>query len=273
MWVRLLLLPAVALAAACVEPSWGPAGVTGPCSTQALRVTAVSLPGSGSEAVALGFDLDGDGVVDNQLGALSAALGAVYAGWEPERWLGERLAEREVQWLALVDRCEGERAWQVRLARGADEDRDGRPELVDDGAAAVGQGPVAGDGVGLLPVGYFADGGGLAAEPAWEDGVALTASARAAADGQLALTIGVAVALGDAALAPAAAFLTTELVAGSRFARGIDLDGDQVVSVAELRASPAVASLLGFDVDTDGDGVPDRLSLGFAARASAVELE
>ncbi len=276
MWVRLLLLPSLALPLLACSESPAAAGQSGPCSTEALRVSSIHLPRSGGEAAALGFDLDGDRVVDNQLGALSAALAAVYAGWDPELWLTERLGERDVQWLALVDRCEGERDWRARLARGIDADRDGRPEIVDDGMPASGDGSVAADGVGLVPVGYFADGGGLLAladDAAWEAGLALTVAAREGTDDDVTLTIGLAVELGDDALAPAAAFLTAELEGGSRFAASIDRDHDGVITVPELRASPAVATLLGADVDTDGDGDADRLSIGFSVQARSVVTE
>lgn len=275
MWVRLLLplLPfSSSLLLACTESPDG-TGQTGPCTTQDLRITSVHLPSSGSEAAALGFDLDGDRVIDNQLGALNASLHAVYDEWDAEAWLTTRLEEREVQWLAMVERCEGERDWSARLAQGGDADRDGRPEIVDDGVPALGDGTAADGGVGLVPVGYFADGAGMADEAAWEDGLSFTVSAREAAGGAMTLTIGVAVELGDRALAPAAAFLTAELERGSLFAKTVDMNRDGVITVAELRASPAVSTLLGADIDTDDDGVADRLSIGFSVQAQSVVTE
>jgi hypothetical protein len=43
--------------------------------------------------------------------------------------------------------------------------------------------------------------------------------------------------------------------------------------VAELRASPAVDTLLAADIDSDGDGTPDGISIGFSATAGTVRLD
>jgi hypothetical protein len=257
----------------CTDDAGDGTGQTGPCTTQHLQISSVHLPRSGGEAAQMGFDLDGDRVIDNQLGALNASLHAVYDEWDAEMWLTDRLEEREVQWLAMVERCEDERDWSARLARGADEDRDGRPEVIDDGIPASGDGVAAEGGVALVPVGYFADGAGMADDAAWEDGLAFTVSARESAGGEMTLTIGAAVALGDEALAPAAAFLTAEITRGSLFAKTVDMNHDGTITVAELRASPAVATLLGADVDTDGDGTADRISIGFSVQAKSVVTE
>lgn len=267
MWVRILpsLVPVLALAG-CAELPLDDSGAAGPCATSTLAVTAIQLPGSGSEAAALGFDLDGDRSIDNQLGKLSAALSALYDAWTPEDWVNQRLAAGEVQWLAQIDRCEGEPGWAARLGRGVDTDDDGRPDQIEDDAPATGAGGVVRDGIGRIPVGLLADGGGVAADAAWEDGFALAVAARAGAGGEMTLTVGATVALGDAALAPAAAFLTAELARGSRFAAGVDTDRDRVVSVAELRASPAVASLLAPDL-------AGALSIGFELTARPIRLD
>jgi hypothetical protein len=253
MWVRLLLLPSLLLWGCTELPDDTSAPST--CDLQLLRVSAVQLPESGGAAQAVGFDLDGDRVIDNQLGALSAALAAIYPAWDPEQWLGDRLAEGEVHWLARVERC-GE---SVRLARAEDADADGRPEILAEG--------------GLVPVGYFADGGGFAADAAWENAPSFELTTRELPGADVELTLGLAVPLGDEALAPAALFLTYELTRGSLFARGIDTDDDGEVSVAELRASPAVSTLLAADIDTDGDGTPDAISIGFTATAEPVEID
>jgi hypothetical protein len=271
MWVRLLLLPSLLIVGCSDVPDVDNTPVS--CETSTLRLSAVHLPTTGGEAGSLGFDLDGDRVVDNQLGALTAALAAVYPAWDPEQWLGDRLAEREVDWLARIDRCDGDPAWSARLGRGEDRDGDGRPEVLDEGEAAQGDGTVAAGGIGLVPVGYFADGGGFALDAAWEDAPSLHLSARAGTGGEVLLTLGLAVPLGDEALAPAAAFLTAELADGSLFARGVDTDDDGIVSVAELRASPAVSTLLAADIDSDGDGVKDGISIGFSATAVPVRLD
>lgn len=275
MWARLLLssiLPATILAG-CADLPTDNEPSPGECSDTQLRLTQVHLPRSGGEAAGLGFDLDGDRTVDNQLGALTAALAGIYSEWDPETWLADRLAQQEVHWLARIDSCEGTPAWSARLARAIDDDGDGRLEIVDEGAPAQGDGLVAAGGTGLVPVGYFADGGGMAVDPAWEAAPSFSVSARESGGGDVTLTLGMAVPLGDAALAPAAAFLTAELADGSLFARGIDTDDDGVVSVTELRASPAVAVLLAPDVDTDGDGANDAISIGFSATARTVALE
>ena len=241
MWVRLLPIPLLSFSLGCAAELPDDGETTGPCSTQTIRITSIKLPHSGGEAAQLGFDLDGDRVIDNQLGALNASLAAVYDAWDAEAWLTDRLAAREVQWLAMVERCEGARAWSARLAQGADADGDGRPEIVDDGVAARGDGAAAEGGIGLVPVGFFADGAGMAEDAAWEAAFSFTVSARAAAGGATTLTIGAAVELGDAALAPAAAFLTDELARGSFFAKTVDMNRDGVITVEE--PSSAVSSM------------------------------
>lgn len=273
MWVRLLLLSFLAPLGAmgCTEsPDSDPA--PGTCDSEVFRISAVHLPHTGGEAADLGFDLDGDRVIDNQLGALTAALAAIYPAWDPETWLSDRLAEGDVQWLARIDSCEGSPAWSARLMRAEDADADGRPEILDDGVPASGDGTIALGGIALVPVGYFADGGGIAVSAAWEDAPAFHISTRDAAAG-LQLTLGLAVPLGDAALAPAAAFLTAELARGSLFARTLDTNGDDIISVAELRASPAITTLLAADIDTDGDAIADAISIGFSATAVPVRLD
>lgn len=269
MWVRLLLLSSLLMG--CTEsPDTEPA--PGTCDSEFFRISAVHLPHTGGEAADLGFDLDGDRMIDNQLGALTAALAAIYPAWDPETWLGERLESGDVQWLARIDRCEGSPAWSARLVRADDADGDGRPEILDDGLPATGDGTIALGGIALVPVGYFADGGGMAESAAWEDAPSFHISTRDASSG-LMLTLGLAVPLGDEALAPAAAFLTAELARGSLFARTLDTNSDGVITVTELRASPAITTLLAADIDTDGDTMMDAISIGFSATAVPVRLD
>ncbi|MGE5181514.1 MAG: hypothetical protein ACM31C_05615, partial [Acidobacteriota bacterium] len=67
-WLSLLAL------AACSSSTNG--DVVGPFSGPVTRyaVTAMTLPASGTDALALGDDLDGDGNNNNQLGVVFSAL-------------------------------------------------------------------------------------------------------------------------------------------------------------------------------------------------------
>ncbi len=277
MWARLLLItPAIALALGCID---APGALPDPgarCTTDHHRITSVTLPRTAAEASRMGFDLDGaqggDPAIDNQLGALSAALSVIYDDWRPADALTARLAQRDVLWLLAIERCVGAAGVRVALARGNDNDGDGRLRLDAPGVPAEGPGATAGGGVGLVPVGHVTDGGGTAAVDLWEEAPSLTVAVRTGSTGVVA-TIGLGLELADQALAPAAAFLTDELTAGSRFAAGIDADRDRVVTVAELQASPAVRALLAADVDLTGAGRASHRSIGFEVGAVPVTVE
>jgi len=275
MWVRLLLMvPAFGLGVGCVEEPGAP--IEGArCSTEYQRIAAVRLPHSLAEAALMGFDLDGesggDRAVDNQLGSLSASLSLIYDGWRPDDALSARLAAGDVGWLLAVERCEADPAARIWLARAVD-DGDGRLRVTDAGIPAEGTGTFAGGGTGLIPIGHVTDGGGAAANDAWEAAAGLTVDLRPTATGLVA-TVGVGLRLDDRALEPAAAFLTAELAAGSRFAAAVDTDRDGMVTVTELRASPTVRTLLAADLDLDADGANERLSIGFEVRTVPVTVE
>jgi hypothetical protein len=272
---------------ACTEAGDDGDGVDPPaaCSATSYRVAAVELAETWGDATRLGLDLDGDGDVDNKLGSLNATLTQVYGDWRPEAAMTELLARAPAAWIARVDRCEGSNGLAVRLATGVDRNGDGAFEVADWGEPATGDGLVARGGVGFLPVGRLGAGSGEAAGDGWSAELGLMVALHPGGR-DLTATIGFGVAVTDELLAPVAGFLSEALERGdSRFADGLDLDRDGAVSVGELRQASAVRTLLANDLDLTvpcgggdcyqpgGDGLVDRISLGFGVTLRAVELE
>ena len=265
--------------AGCAEPGGDDVEPAPSCSERVHRIDTVDLADTWGDATVLGLDLDGDGDKDNKLGSLNATLTQVYGDWRPEDAIAELLATPALGWMMKVGRCEGSTRVEVSLGVGEDRDGDGVFAVADWGEPAVGEGYEARGGVGFLPVGRLGDGAAVGGDGGWAPELGLTVTLRPASTG-VAATVGFGVEVTDALLAPVARFLSEALAAGdSRFAAGIDLDRDGVVSVAELRAAPAVRTLLASDLDLVApcgagdcyepgrDGVADRISLGFGLHA------
>lgn len=274
--VAVALLVGAGFATGC---AYEPTGEVAPveCSPSLYQIDAVALPRSGTGAADLALDLDGDGTADNRLGRLHATLAGFFSDWRPDEHLTARLTRpgaAALPWFATVERCRGTLA--VDLARGLDDDGDGRFTIApgDDAAIgrddATGRGRTAADGTGEVPLLGFTDGLGRSDDAGWIDarGLAVALAPSLDEDGGLTATVGVGLDLTDVALAPVAGFLTSHLH-NSALARGLDGDDDGVVSVAELRASEAVAALIARDVDVAGaDGVLDHVSIAFSIHAS-----
>lgn len=272
--------------AGCTEPVDD--GVEPPpaCSARTYRIEAVDLAATWGDATAFGLDVDRDGDRDNKLGSLNATLTQVYGDWDPEAAIAELLAAPATGWMMKVERCEGSARVAVAMGVGDDADGDGAFDVADWGEAAVGEGDEAWGGVGFLPLGRLGDGAGTDdGDGGWSPELGLAMALRPDPRG-LAATVGFGVEVTDELLAPVAGFLSEALANGdSRFAAGIDLDRDGVVSVAELRMAPAVRTLLANDLDLavpcgegdcyapGGDGVVDRISLGFSVRARPAPVE
>lgn len=261
------------------------AGPAPACSSTTYRVTAVELASAWGDVVRLGMDIDGDGDVDNKLGALNATLTQVYGDWRPQEAMDAFLRAGDTAWLARVDRCEAAPRLAVRLAAGVDGDGDGAFAVADWGEPAVGDGREARGGVGFLPVGRLGAGTGVAGADGWAPELGLAIVLRPGTR-ELTATLGFGVEVSDELLAPVAGFLSAALARDdSRFADGIDLDRDGAVSVAELRQAPAVRALLASDLDLTapcgggecyqpgGDGVADRISLGLGVTLAPVDVE
>jgi hypothetical protein len=277
-WLAALVLGAGSTA--CTEPDDGPAP-TPSCSSTTYRVAAVELARTWGDAPRLGLDIDGDGDVDNKLGSLNATLTQVYGDWDPSAGLTRLLASTTTAWLVKVERCDDTPRLAMSLGLGTGDD--GRFDTVTWGKPAIGDGPLVRGGEGVLPVGRLGDGASVGGDDGWSSELGLTVAVRSEAR-DLVANVGLGVEVTDELLAPVAGFLSAALARGdSRFAAGIDLDRDGVVSVAELRQAPAVRSLLASDLDLTGacvdgvcapgrDGALDRISLGFGLTARPITL-
>lgn len=259
--------------AACTEPIDDGVEPEPACSAATYRIDAVDVAATWGDATALALDLDRDGDRDNKLGSLNATLTQVYADWHPEDALAALLAAPSTGWMLKVGRCEGSARLEASVGLGTDDDGDG-VFAVEWGAPAIGEGNEAWGGVGLLPVARLGDGAGQGGDGGWSAELGLAIALRPDGNG-MAATVGFGVEVTDELLAPVAGFLSAALASGdSRFAAGIDLDHDGVVSVAELRMAPAVRTLLASDLDLVGaDGVADRISLGLGVRARPARAE
>ncbi len=279
------VLGAVA-AVGCTEPVDDGPDTPPACAREAFRIEQVDLAATWGDAARLALDVDGDGDADNKLGSLNATLTQVYGDWQPGAAIAALLARGPTGWLVRVERCQASPRLAVSVAVGTDVDGDGAYAVADWGEPATGAGNEARAGVGFLPTGRLGDGtGGGAGGDGWSPELGLTFAIRPGAR-DLVATVGFGVEVTDTLLAPVAGFLSAALARGdSRFAAGIDLDHDGTVSVAELRQAPAVRTLLASDLDLTvpcgagecyqpgGDGVPDRISLGFGIVARAVDLD
>lgn len=276
----------VAAVVGCTEPAEDGPDTPPVCAREAYRIEQVDLAATWGDAARLALDVDGDGDDDNKLGSLNATLTQVYGDWQPGAAIAALLARGSTGWLVRLERCEGSSRLAANVAIGTDLDGDGAYAVADWGEPATGTGYQARGGVGYLPTGRLGDGsGGGAGGDGWAPELGLAFAIRPGA-GDLVATVGLGVAVTDELLAPVAGFLSAALARGdSRFAAGIDLDRDGTVSVAELRQAPAVRTLLASDLDLTvpcgdgecyqpgGDGVPDRISLGFGIVARAVDLD
>ena len=242
------------------------------------RVSEVILPASAGDAAELGLDLDADGTIDNRLGLVHGLLA--------ERW-GMTLSggasealRAQLPWLLVVDEHEGGNAVDAWLATGSSGDP--LAPLLSGAVGATGRwigdhAALAG-GSGPVPVGALGDPAPIRAddaEPGWCETSFATTLERSQ-DGMTA-TLGVALAVDDvraAIAAPLAAFLT-EAAGGdalsAQFARVADGNADGVVTPAEVLAHPLLTGLLAADLDLDGDGVDESISLGLWLEATPVE--
>ncbi|MBP8810689.1 MAG: hypothetical protein KBI14_29070, partial [Kofleriaceae bacterium] len=242
-----------------------------------------------------GLDLDGDpddridGGLDNQLGALHATIVGASESWNVNPAIERHLSE-DLIWVLEVGRCtDGGDEVRVMLSRARDADADGALELVTRGVPAVGtRGPriTALHGIADVPTGYLTDGGGSFATDTWQRAFAVGVDL--IDDGTfLTGTLGFAIGrLPDGALAPLAAYATTTLDEDSGIAelwRDEDVDGDGVISTAEVR--PMVDILMRPDLDLGAcdddtcyrifgdDDVRDRASVGVTIVAGPTVLE
>jgi hypothetical protein len=259
---RCSLVLAAAAAAALAGGCGADGGeVTGPFTGEVRRfvVDEVRLPASEPEAQAMGGDLDGDKVRDNQLGAVIAALGmqgdVSPHGAEMIR-AGAIASAVELQaddpgdddsvaiWYLGAD---GAPAWPVggRLADGAF--RPNRTATAERPGEALARLPVFLDadpsGVTLhgLEIELVPDGGGY---------IAAVHGAVTVADATRAVQRGLA------------QMIAANPASHLALARLFDVDNDGAISAAEIAGSPLIQSLLASDVALRGFDEP-LLSIGF----------
>lgn len=249
---RRLALPTALLAAStlvgCAEEP-PPADTVAPLScdiprSTIYRVDQLRIPTSSVEADRVGVDLDGDGTIDDQLAGLFRVVADAYA----DRGVVE--------------------AWQARL--------DARLDaltsvLIQHESCPAGDERFTLIG-GELPLGALGDFSGGADEgwsPLEDIGIAITASSQDG-DGAVSGTLtGALVAGYEPTMAEAfLPFVQGLLDAGETEWGGmVDTDGDGVITVGELLEDDVFEVLTRADLDTDGDGEPDALSLGLSFRA------
>jgi hypothetical protein len=233
------------------------------CPARAYHVVAVDVPISASDVLAVGFDLDGDGVRDNWLGVANAVLHAWSPAWDVAPVLATRLAT-DVEWVLDVRACTAPGLAEVRL--GAADDEAVEPAR---GERATGGAPLTG-GTFRVPLGALGDALG-GAPVGWATAPMAQVRIDALDDARVGATVGVAIRQADLIehVAPnLAAYFTARLAQDdSELALEADADGDRVVTVDELLASPAAQVLLAPDLEDRAELGGDGLSLGFRIHA------
>ncbi len=275
----LLASPLITLIACADQPGEpGPPDVT-TGAHHAFIQHGWRLPPASSDWRAIGFDLDHDGTIDNNAGALIGALGGIGLPIDDANVELVGSGELIVAHVIRADRLDRDAsvAWQLWSSSGAPPAFDGtdlvRPTLID------------GELTGMISDGLLrAQWGGAAIRvPLFPGQRPVT---MALTDAHLDLTVdgvcggqlgGVLDADGFLlALDQIAAETVVHMAAHpdhdfTRLARDVfDTDGDDQVSAAEVTAFGR--QLLRPDVDTDGDGTHDGVSIGFAFDCAPARL-
>ncbi len=238
------LLAASALAGCAEEPP--PADTVAPLScdiprSTIYRVDQLRIPATASEADQIGVDLDGDGSTDNQIAKIFSVVSLAYADRDVAGAWQARLDARLDTWLAVLVQREACPAGDERLT-------------------VIG---------GELPLGALSDFSG-GADEGWAPVDNLRVTIEADVDGVLSGRLAATLPPGyDATMAEAfAPFVQALLDAGdTEWGRQVDIDGDGTITVAEMIDDSLFVTLTHPDVDTDGDGELDSLSLGVTFRA------
>jgi len=207
------------------------------------RVSQVQWPANHEQARVVGFDLDGNGVVDNQLGTLAVSLDNYFV--DPFDLSGSATAQMvdRVAWDLAVQQCPRDR---VLVTINGGEPIAGTS--IDGTISAQGAG-------GEVPLAALTDPTGSVADPGW----------RASKASALRLTMmGGDQLVGDVGLAPAHDDVTSAVVAAmTAFVDGrtqeqpellevFDTNGDGTISYTEISESSLTKSMLAADlVDLD----------------------
>jgi len=220
-----------------------------------------------------GLDLDGDGIVDNQLGRLVATLKTFLPHVDLQAALSKRLAASKEKLIYDVSGRDGE---PVRIATYVGKAVDATSFEIESqkNATPVVNGKIK-DGELTTDVGA-----GLLTIPLREGGAVLTLRrARIVAqvtDAGMRQGILVGAIPTKQASAHLAQLLADELhmqyvnptqnaKTVTALRRGFDLNSDSEITADEVRASALTGLLLSSaDIDTDNDGLPDAISFGLA---------
>jgi hypothetical protein len=204
----------------------------------AYRVTQVQWPADHEQARTIGFDLDDNGVVDNQLGTLAVSLDNYFV--DPFDLSGSATAQMtgRVTWDLAVQQCPRER---VRVTIDGGEPLAGTS--IDGVISARGAG-------GELPLAALFDPTGSVADAGWR--ASLASELRLATIGdQLVGDVGMAPAQADvtsAVVAAMTAFIDSRKQAQPELLDVFDKDGDGTISYTEISESTLAKSLLAADL-------------------------
>lgn len=265
------------LFAGCSEAATLPGEVPLDCTptSTTYRIDQVTAPLDSAAANDAGTDLDDDGTIDNQAGAIVSAVSQVYQDLQTDlqpRW--DARFTTDAVWLVTIERCDG--AARVTISDDATEG------LVPAAGEDLGGEIRARDGVGAAPLGVFADlagGGAIEWQPIYPAAIDVQISGDELT-GTIAGAFG-----GDYQTLVAQAFLPylqNRLDNGdTAWGASVDTDHDGILTIGELLANDTFRVLVSADLDA-GDGtlappekpVPDgrneSLSFGFAIHAVRV---
>jgi len=204
----------------------------------AYRVTEVRWPADHEQAQTIGFDLDGNGVIDNQLGTLAVSLDNYFV--DPFDLSGSATAQMtgRVAWDLAVQQCPSDR---VLVTIGGGEPLAGTS--IDGVINARGAG-------GELPLAALSDPTGSVADAGWRASRASELRLAAIGD-QLVGDVGMAPAQDDvssAVVAAMTAFIDGRVQDQPELLEVFDKDGDGTISYTEIRESTLAKSLLAADL-------------------------
>jgi hypothetical protein len=271
-------------------------------------IDSVTVPATAPLADQLGFDLDGDGTIDNQFGQILAALRSA-SGSDPQPGVDARVDRGEILLLAAVRPCDDGTCLSTYQGANPVPAPCTDPEVLAtcrqhlQGTASFDLDVAAPTDTrvdGVLGGGTFTGGPGTLLVPvAVFDEVVVVEVVRArAALRQVTGTAFTASKLGggvpavviDDAVIPALHRSIVAVVAADCTGLGetcgcrsgstaetmlaiFDDDADCAVSVDEVRDNAVIRTLFRPDLDTDGDGEADALSIGVGVTGIAASFE
>lgn len=232
------------------------------------RITSIEVADSAARAGLVGFDLDDDGGIDNQLGGIYATMQDNESLYHVEGPAAARLGD-DVAWVLSLYEAQGLAG--ARLGRGVVSGGHALPLDEVEPATGPSLAPAfeLSGGAAMLPIGILTDALGDG-DPAWTSALVTKIVVEKHDRTSARIRIGVALSAPEirpAILANLSAFFTAALQAGhSEYGAAVDVDGDGVVTEAELTADGLFESLLAPDVEIDEPA----LSLGIWLDASAI---